>query len=1173
MKRAIVNVFFVLLWTVMALVLFVAGALVCSVKLLSPDKLTPIVSNFANKALDARVNVGRVELSFEPAFPVLRLQIDSLEIISEALKAGDRAALPAYSDTLFTLQRFDGGVDLLPLLTRGEIAVGDVKLVRPALNIVLDREGRGNFDIYRAADGEADDTDAVVIPPFSISRFSFVEPREIRYFNAVDSAEASVLLLSEAYVDGRTSPRYVLKADGQLGGPFAKLINIDNVRIGLDGKVRWEPQRPEMLALEDFTIYGAFLRATLATELIYDSTLVVNSAELRVNPFAVTDVLQVLPSEMLKEYRLIKPFFDTDATIAANVRIDRPFRAAADSIPWATVNVEVPECSMHYGKADIRSLIFEGTVELRGNDADSARVNIRRFHVAGPATSLDFSGDASQLISDPAFDVTLKGDIDLRQLPPVLTRFIPGSLTGRLNFSLNAEGTASMFHANRFHRLDVRGKLDGKDLYFLSEDTARMAVVDGLGIRFGSQIRGRDKSMRPSLGAMIKVDTASVLIDGVSINASALSLGAGVENSAPTRDTTVVVPVGGGLKIGRLSVRSITDSAGVYIRGLLGRVGVQRYEGNRHMPLIKADLNLDRISAGSKSTRFNMRDAGLHATTYLNPARAKRMKEIKHLSDSIQRRHPELSPDSVMRLAIEKRRANRGRKRRVRTEMTAEDTEIIEWDLSNGLRKYMTNWVLEGTLATDRARLLTPYFPLRNEISHLDIKFSTDSVLLNGMRYKAGHTDLNITGLISDIRRSLLSRTGRNRLKINFDINSDTIDVNQLAAAAFAGSAYAESLRRGAKGIDMDMDESKLEQQLDAMASQKADTVGPLLVPTNIDATLSVRAGKLIYSDLDMKHLSGDMLVYDGAVNLHNLSAISDAGSMSLSALYYAPKPSDMQFGLGLELARFRIERFLTLVPAVDSIMPMLRDFSGIIDANIAATVDIDSCMNLELPTLDAAIRLTGDSLALINPETYATLGKWLRFRDRADNKIKHMNVEMLVRDNMLQLFPFSFDIDRYRLGVLGHNDLAMNFNYHISVLKSPLPFRFGITIKGNPDKYKIRLGGAKFKDNMVAENVNIVDTARVNLVRQIENVFRRGVSNSRFAKINVASPDTTGLLDGDDSALTAADSTMLIREGLLEAPPEQQTSADSKKEKKKKGGKNKDKKSKENSEAVIKKD
>ena len=76
------------------------------------------------------------------------------------------------------------------------------------------------------------------------------------------------------------------------------------------------------------------------------------------------------------------------------------------------------------------------------------------------------------------------------------------------------------------------------------------------------------------------------------------------------------------------------------------------------------------------------------------------------------------------------------------------------------------------------------------------------------------------------------------------------------------------------------------------------------------------------------------------------------------------------------------------------------------------------------------------------------------------------MSVEMLVRDNVLRIFPFAFDIDRYRLGITGYNDLALNFDYHISVLKSPLPFKFGINIKGNPDKYKFRLGGAKYKDS-----------------------------------------------------------------------------------------------------------
>ena len=331
-----------------------------------------------------------------------------------------------------------------------------------------------------------------------------------------------------------------------------------------------------------------------------------------------------------------------------------------------------------------------------------------------------------------------------------------------------------------------------------------------------------------------------------------------------------------------------------------------------------------------------------------------------------------------------------------------------------------------------------------------------------------------------------------------------------------------------------DENEDALDDRLDAMASQQPDTVGPLLIPTNIDGRLAVSADNILYADMAMTDLSGEILLYDGGANLHRLAARSDAGDLVLSALYSAPKATDIHFGFGLDLERFNIERFLTLVPAVDSIMPIMRDFSGIIDADIAATVQIDSTMNMVLPTLDAALRLTGDSLAFINPDTYATLGKWLRFRDRADNKIKHVNVEMVVRDNMLEIFPFSFDIDRYRLGVVGYNDLSLNFDYHISVLKSPIPFKFGINIKGNPDKFKVRFGGAKFKEGQVAESVHVVDTARVNLLRQIENVFRRGVQRSRFARLDVNAPDVSGRLEASDSGLSAADSLTLIREGII---------------------------------------
>ena len=105
---------------------------------------------------------------------------------------------------------------------------------------------------------------------------------------------------------------------------------------------------------------------------------------------------------------------------------------------------------------------------------------------------------------------------------------------------------------------------------------------------------------------------------------------------------------------------------------------------------------------------------------------------------------------------------------------------------------------------------------------------------------------------------------------------------------------------------------------------------------------------------------------------------------------------------------------------------------------------------------------------------------------------IDHMSVQMQVDSSQVLIYPFIFNIDRYKLGVMGTNDLDMNFNYHVSVLKSPVPFKFGINIAGNLDKYKIKLGGAKIKENTTVERVTINSETRINLVNQLENIFRK---------------------------------------------------------------------------------
>ena len=266
-----------------------------------------------------------------------------------------------------------------------------------------------------------------------------------------------------------------------------------------------------------------------------------------------------------------------------------------------------------------------------------------------------------------------------------------------------------------------------------------------------------------------------------------------------------------------------------------------------------------------------------------------------------------------------------------------------------------------------------------------------------------------------------------------------------------------------------------------------------------------------------------------------------------------------MSFGFGLELKDFYIDKVLELVPAIDSVMPLLRDIKGIINADLAATADLDTAMNFVMPSLNAAIKLEGDSLVLMDAETFRTVSKWLLFKNKKKNMVDKMAVEVLVKDSQLELFPFMFNIDRYKLGVLGYNDLAMNFNYHVSVLKSPIPFKFGITVKGNPDKMKVRLGKAKFKENMAAERVAIVDTTRINLLRQIENVFRRGVDRSSKLKlINTGHKVERFTYEESSDTISHADSLLFIQEGVLPAPPEPVATTEDDKDSKKKKNKKK---------------
>ncbi len=1165
----------VFLWTVMAVVLFVGAILMVVLNMLTAPRLTRLTESAANRMLDADVSIGRVELSLMSHLPFLRLEIDSLTVLSRPvmrLDAASRGRLPEWADTLLTIDHFGGGINISALLAN-RIELHDVVFDRPGINIATLNDSISNYLVYPTSE-ESDTTSATSIPQISINHFRIDNARPLRYHNA-QTDEHFTVQLDRLSIDGGNTPVYSLSMGGNFDNPSLELYNLGHIPIGLGGRIGWTPQSPTELALSDFRLVADFLDATVNAHVDFGRDIIVRDYSLELGEMGIERILRVVPDSLKRAYKLDPTQFATDLAISFSARSTAPFNLTTDSLPHAVMTLSLTPGPLRYRNMRLNELGGKFTADLRGNDLNAAVFTVEDLKVQGPATDLLINGTVSQAGADPLFRGSLRGHTDLRRLPPELADLMRGFISGHLSTDITFEGRPSMFSRDTFHKLKVSGELTGRDLFYLSNDTVNMVSVHKAAFEFGTNSRftAGEHMVDSLLTASIKVDSAEILHSNISMRVNDLALGIGASNRKATADTTAIIPMGGHMDLGSFYLTVLNDTVVFNLRGASGRVAMRRFKGDGHLPQFDCDLYIRRISTGSSDSRFMMSGASLKATAHKLPGR-KVPEPIRHTADSLRQVHPDLPIDSVYRYAILKHRKTGHHLPRVHPQYTDLESEIINWGTSKSARRLLLGWDIRGSLSADRAALFTPCFPVRNRVRNFNVTFTNDSVNLENIKYKAGNSDFLMSGRITNIKRGFTSKGFRSPLKAHFEILSDTIDVNELASASFRGSAYMASLADTVRADDNpsrrhfdieelekneELSDEEFERSLGRIVADAPDSMAPLLIPRNVDVEIQAKAHNVLYSDLKFHDFSGELLAYQGALNLHHLAARSDVGAINLSALYSAPAADEIKFGFGLQVNDFNIDQFTKLVPAVDSLMPILHDFKGIIDADLAATCDLDRSMNFDLPTLTAAIRLQGDSLVLIDAKTYKTIGKWLLFKDKQDNVIDHMNVEMTIRDNQLRIFPFMFDIDRYKLGVQGYNDLAMNFNYHIAVLKSPLPFKFGVNISGNPDDFKVRLGKARFNEKSDAVAVSLVDTARVNLLRQIENIFRRGVSNSRFANLNISNTPSAAEIDLDTDTISHADSLEFIRQGLIPAPEEPPVEQPARKKKSGKTKKSKD--------------
>jgi hypothetical protein len=380
-------------------------------------------------------------------------------------------------------------------------------------------------------------------------------------------------------------------------------------------------------------------------------------------------------------------------------------------------------------------------------------------------------------------------------------------------------------------------------------------------------------------------------------------------------------------------------------------------------------------------------------------------------------------------------------------------------DVSETYLKHFTN---KGHIYLKSFRLRDPNFPLRTSLRKVDISFNDDTLQLDDLRLRVGRSNMRLSGEVSNMRRYLLR--GKT-LQANLGLTSRRLDLNQLLRAANTAMSTmpTDSLVAQDNAELAESDTLGLYDESEEMAVDSLTNASLIMLPSNLDLCFNAHVDSVFFSKMRLADFKGRVRVKDQVMTIANLSTSTQVGKAAMHVSYTCKQPQSADVALAVDMDSVQIGSLIHAMPELDSIMPMLRSFDGSVACELSANAQLDSAMNIKLPSVNAGAWLRGDSLVLMDGETFSEIAKMLMFSKKTRNVIDSVSVELVVKNNEIEIYPFMVSMDKYRLGVGGTQGLDASFDYHIALLK---PIRLGLDVYGKDfDHIKFRLASSKFKD------------------------------------------------------------------------------------------------------------
>lgn len=564
----------------------------------TPDKLTPIVLNVANRSLDADLKVESVELTFFSTFPQFGLKVDEGFLVSKVLND----SLPQKTDSLLAFKECVLTVNPLDYFLKNKISVYNLSLKNVAVYAYRNKTGKANWEIVKTS------SDTLAVEKDTISQNKFDSEIDIRQ---VELEHANLIF------DDRNTEVYSRIDDVDLRLKLALTKGISSLGVEFENKNILFWQQGELLINKVAASLQTDIEIDRSTALwtLKNTGLTINGIRLDVNGELKRDTVTKMVGVNLK-YGLHAPSMETVMNMIPEAYVKRGQISAKGEVkvdgtlegnygnkqlPAVSLNIKINDASARYEGLpygiDNFTADFESYIDLMRRNPSF--LNLKILHFEGAHTKILADAKVEDLLIDPLITLHTESTVDLDALAKTFPLQENVTIRGKLDAGLNLKCRLSSLKKQDIGRIRLGGRLALKD--FELKDTAKDFNFLG----------NADLKFSDSETLQAELDIREIILNSRKFASEIDRMKAKVVSTNP-QDTTKIVTLQCELEMNKLRA-NIGDSLKIYSGKTTGTGELAPKEQNSAMPMISFSMRTDSLFFNANETKLALGVAGIKA--------------------------------------------------------------------------------------------------------------------------------------------------------------------------------------------------------------------------------------------------------------------------------------------------------------------------------------------------------------------------------------------------------------------------------------------------------------------------------------------------------------------------------------------------------------------------------